>query len=239
MNSLLKRSVLSLTILFTLGLFLTTTAADKAKLEERIEDSIADYYNDPIDVTVQEDGEVVLEGEVNVLHDKYRIYEIVSKIPGVKSISNQILVETDQILPDDIIEQNIQQQIEMTNKIIDPAKIEVSVSNGVVMLSGKVNYFREKIWARHYASWQEGVKGVVNNIDVMPREKVVTDDHLTYVVQQILDEQFPTQTNVKYSVENGKVTLEGTVSTLWAKEEMEEEISRVIGVKSVENNLKI
>jgi osmotically-inducible protein OsmY len=43
--------------------------------------------------------------------------------------------------------------------------------------------------------------------------------------------------NIKFSVENGEVTLEGKTSDLWAKHEIEERFSKVMGVISVDNNI--
>ncbi|HKB85701.1 MAG TPA: BON domain-containing protein, partial [Ignavibacteriaceae bacterium] len=60
-------------------------------LRDRIEKAITSRY-DPSEIQVKADnnGRVILQGDVNSLYDKYRIYELASYVQGVKQIDNHI-----------------------------------------------------------------------------------------------------------------------------------------------------
>ena len=51
--------------------------------------------------------------------------------------------------------------------------------------------------------------------------------------------EFPIENSVQFTVENGIVNLNGTVSTLWIKKKMTESFANVLGVQGVINNLGI
>ena len=44
---------------------------------------------------------------------------------------------------------------------------------------------------------------------------------------------------MQVQVQNGRVTLTGTVTRLWARYEIEKEVKRVRGVRSVDNRIQI
>ncbi len=83
------------------------------------------------------------------------------------------------------------------------------------------------------------MKGIVNKIEVLPSEKAMSDKHLKEVLTNILENQFPLEENVTFKVENGIVTVNGTTTNLWAKENIVKEFSTVIGIKKVINNLEV
>ena len=55
----------------------------------------------------------------------------------------------------------------------------------------------------------------------------------------MLTSQFGPEKEVQFSVKTGHVTLDGHVSTLWAKFKIEDEIRRIVGVTKVINNLEV
>lgn len=61
--------------------------------------------------------------------------------------------------------------------------------------------------AETVASWQKGVKGISNEIEVLPPEKARSDKNLETVLKQIRKYQFPLSENVSISVTDGVVTL--------------------------------
>ncbi|NIS38206.1 BON domain-containing protein [Candidatus Saccharibacteria bacterium] len=230
------------TILFVflmLGLSVTAFAKMSAEqLADKVEGAIANYYYEDFKVTANQKGNVVIEGQINTMYDKYRIFEIASRVPGVRSITNKLIVNT-QTLPDSIVQQNIEQELERVESVLEPDQINVTVTNGVVFLKGTVNFHREKKMARTVASWQEGVTGIVNELKVLPPQKAVSDQNLKDILGDILKDNFPLEKNVRFTVEGGVVTLEGTADDLWSKKEIADEFAGVIGVKKVINNLEV
>lgn len=229
--------IVFLITLFSLFIFQAGVLAED-NLREKVETAIANYYFEDISVSIEEEGKVDLEGNVPTLYDKYRIFEIVSKVNGVRAISNQISIATD-LTPDKIIKDNIIEEMHLVSAIKEPDSIQIEVKDGVVFLDGRVSYYREKIMMRTIASWQEGVRSVVNNLEVLPFRKVVKDENMKEILSQILKHEYPLEENVRFTVDDGEVTLNGTVRTLWAKRNIEESFSDVLGIKNVVNYLDV
>ncbi len=242
-----QRSVWMFGILLVLAAFLVLPGTTQAKMKPltgkqlkiKIEDVLARYYEEPFDITATDNGEVTIKGTVHTLYDKLRVFEIVSKIRGVRVIHNLLNVDTP-TLPDDIIQSNIENELHIVRSILEPDRIKVHVDNGIVFLSGEVSFYREKLAAETVASWQKGVLGIVNNIKVLPPKKAVSDDNLRFILREVLKDQFPTvQDQVKFTVNKGVVTVTGRVHTMWEKKNITDEFSRIRGVRKVINNLKI
>ena len=210
----------------------------KEKLLDRIKDAIPNYYEDAYNVSIINGGTVQINGDVNTLYDKYRVYDIIAKVPGVKKIINQLEVDSPPI-PDDMIKDNINEEKHLVSSILEPDKIKVRVDNGIAFLDGVVSYNREKLMMLTLTSWQKGVKGIINNIKVLPPKVARSDTNLKSILNEILKNEFPIENSVQFTVENGIVNLNGTVSTLWIKKKMTESFANVLGVQGVINNLGI
>ena len=224
---------------FALPTYAGTQKLTAKQLKDKVLAELARYYEEEFDVSATDDGEVTIRGTVHTYYDKLRIFDIVSKIQGVKKIRNLVAIDTEPI-PDKTIEAKIVQELHLAHSILEPDRIKVKVNNGIVFLSGEVSFYREKLEAQTLASWQEGVKGVVNEIKVLPPHKAVSDDNLRFILREVLKNQFPSvEKEVKFTVKNGVVTLTGRVHTIWQRSKIEEEFSRIRGVRKVINNLKI
>ncbi len=233
---------LSIATMLMLSLFFTNAVfanASSKRLTENIRSAISSYYPDQnFDIKVSENGVVEIRGDVDTMYDKLRIFEIVSKVHGVRVIKNLLVVDTP-IVPDKVIEADIIAHLKVSSKILEPDRIKVKVTNGVVFLSGEVSFFHEKLVAQTVASWEKGVKGIVNEIKVLPPHKAVSDENLKVVLGELLKHQFSRNKTIKFTVKNGVVTVTGTAYNLWEKRKIVEEFSRVPGVKEVINQLKV
>jgi osmotically-inducible protein OsmY len=129
--------------------------------------------------------------------------------------------------------------LKLVSSIDEPDRIKIKVDNGLVFLSGDVSYYREKQMAETVASWQQGVKGIVNEIKVLSPAKAVSDSNLKIVIDEIIKNRFALDTGINFTVNNGVVTLNGTANSMWDKTELAKEISHLLGVKSVVNNLNV
>ncbi len=217
----------------------TNAQGDIGDLKSRVEAALNPYSMHKLYVSVDEKGKVSISGEVDALYDRLDIYEIVSKIPGITEIKDLVVVNTP-TLPDDIVNANIVRAIRDNSIIMEPDKITVTVSNGLVLLSGTVSYFKEKLMATTVSSSQDGVKGVENEITVMSSRKARSDENIKSILNEIVENQFPLiNGTVKISVKNGDVVLDGEVKNIWEKNNLKIECLQVMGVKSVVENLKI
>lgn len=240
-RNVLQRSMfLVLPVAIVLFLFspVAYSAQGNMSLSHNVLKKVSEYYTTPIDVTTNSNGEVVLKGQVRTLYDKYHIFDIVTTVPGVKSISNELLVEQ-QDIPDKAIEENVREELDLVHSILEPERIQIKADNGEVILSGTVSSYDEKMMAQTVASWQQGVQGISNEINVLPPDEAISDTNLEIELNDILANRFSVDNNVTISVNNGTVVLSGTAQRMWDKREIQKVFSQVRGVKEVRNNLEI
>jgi osmotically-inducible protein OsmY len=124
---------------------------------------------------------------------------------------------------------------------VSPAHIGVSVSDGIVSLTGHVESFAEKHAAETAARRVKGVKAVVEKLDVwLPFDKKRGDEEIASEAIDRLgwDVTVPVDT-VKVKVERGWVTLTGQVESHFQREAAEEDIHRLNGVIGVSNHISI
>ena len=152
-------------IVLVFAIFLLSTQLvfpnDAAKdLSEKVSNKINNYYvGDNFQITSTNKGRVEIKGEVKTLYDKLNIFDIIAKVPGVKEITDNLIVQSP-ILPDKVIQANIISEINIVKSILEPDRIHVHVDKGDVILTGEVSFYREKLLAETVASWQEGVKSI-------------------------------------------------------------------------------
>lgn len=127
-------------------------------------------------------------------------------------------------------------------KVFD--NITFSVNGSVVTLLGQVTSQRLKTDAEKAVKQIEGVRSVVNQIEVLPPS--ASDDKLRLAVYaatygQMLLSQYAVQAvaPVHIIVKNGNVTLEGAVSSDMARTQFITAASGQSGIVSVTDHLKV
>ncbi len=214
-------------------------AQDAAKLKSRVIAELGRYYDTPLKITVKDPEIVTITGTVQSYWDKLNVFAIVSRVPGVREISNQLEVNTDMVA-DDVIKANIVNALQLNNVILEPEKIQVIVDRGLVILRGTVSFRREAEGAEDIAAWQSGVKSVANQITVLPPKQAISDENLLTISRETIERFFPFEKNtVQVKVNQGQVTLNGTVTSLWARQQIEREIRRIQGVREVDNKIEV
>ena len=124
---------------------------------------------------------------------------------------------------------------------IKASDIGVSVSNGVVTLSGYVDSFTKKKAAEKAALRVAGVTAVAEDIVVRLGASDKKSD--TEVAQAVLTairwNNIIDENKIKVKVESGWVTLEGEVEWSFEKNAIEHSIENLIGVRGVSNLITI
>ena len=115
-------------------------------LPQRVRAALSNHFNNHFSVSSSKNGIVTIKGTVNRLYDKYRIFDIAEKVRGVKGIRDYVEVNTRQV-PDDIIKANFLEDLKLESSILEPNRIKVAVSNGVIELRGTVSYPKERLLA--------------------------------------------------------------------------------------------
>ena len=103
---------------------LTFELTSDENLAHRVEDAINNHYDRDFEVTVNNDHFVDITGQVNTFYDKLKIFQIASKIKGVRGITDDLTVNTP-ILPDKVIQANIVNELNMVSSILEPNRISV------------------------------------------------------------------------------------------------------------------
>lgn len=119
--------------------------------------------------------------------------------------------------------------------------IGVTVSDGIVTLSGTVPNYVEKFSAEKAAQRVGGVKAVVENIEVTlpgPHERTDQDIAKTIVSQFKWHSQVPDHL-VKVSVEKGWVDLAGEVEWDYQRSAAENAIRGLTGIRGISNKITI
>lgn len=141
---------------------------------------------------------------------------------------------------DEEIQQDVLDELDWDPEV-EVRDVGVTVHDGVVTLTGTVESFLKKWAAERAALRVEGVRAVVNHIEVVPRGLGVrTDEDIARAVANALEENPAIPAGpIKVRVEEGLVTLEGEVDWHYQRREAEESACRISGVKSVINLLTV
>jgi len=120
---------------------------------------------------------------------------------------------------------------------VDAAEIGVSVENGVVILNGTVKSLTEKWTAERVTQHVEGVRAVTDELVVkLAGDSQHTDADIARAAVNVLDWNTSVPPNrVKVLVQNGWITLGGSVEYHFQKMAAENAVRHLKGVKGVSN----
>jgi osmotically-inducible protein OsmY len=124
---------------------------------------------------------------------------------------------------------------------VDASKIGVIVQNGIVSLSGTVANYAETYRAIHAAERVAGVKAVTNGIKVeLPSMHQRDDADIAQAVVNALKwHVWVPHDAIKVKVEQGWVTLEGTVDAKFRLVAADDAVRYLTGVKGLTNLIKV
>jgi len=124
---------------------------------------------------------------------------------------------------------------------IRQAEVGVEVDDGIVTLTGTVDSWAKKLAAKEAAHRVAGVRDVADDVRVkLPGSLERTDTEIARDVRSGLEwDAFVPDPDIRSTVSDGRVTLEGQVHTLRQKEDAARAIRGVRGVKEVNNWLTV
>ena len=192
-----------------------------------------------------EDGIVTLTGTVGLYQQKLDAEKRIHKLANVHGVRNLIEV-TGKDVPDEVLAAQLDRKLYYDRMGYDIAfnYITASVSNGVVTLNGEARLDVSRDSAFSLASNMPGVKEVVNDVRVLPTS--IFDDQIRLRTLRVIyrdpvlsryaiDPARP----IRIVVDNGHVTLEGTVANQMDKNIAGIRANQVFGAFSVKNDLEI
>lgn len=191
-----------------------------------------------------EDGIVTLSGTVALYQQKLDAARSVRKLDKVQGVRNQIAVSSS--APDAEVEAKLERKLHYDRIGYDNQFnfVDVSVKDGVATLTGETRSDMGRDSALALANYVPGVKDVVDNIKVSPVSGF--DDRIRISAMQAIyrdpvlgryasDPARP----IRIVVDNGKLSLYGTVATTMDKQIAGMRANQVFGVFSVQNNLEV
>jgi hyperosmotically inducible protein len=191
-----------------------------------------------------EDGIVTLSGSVDLYQQKLDAARKVRKLDKVQGVRNLIAVSSS--APDAELEAKLERKLHYDRIGYDNQFnfIEVSVKNGTATLTGETRTDVGRDSALALANYMPGVKDVVDNIKVSPVSGF--DDRIRISAVRAIyrdpvlgryasDPASP----IRIVVDNGKLSLYGTVATAMDKQIAGIRANQVFGVFSVQNNLEV
>lgn len=141
---------------------------------------------------------------------------------------------------------NIQLQRDVLDELqyepsVDAAEIGVTAKDGIVTLTGHVKSYAEKWSAARDAERVSGVKAIVDEMQVRLSDiHLRTDEDIARAVLNALkwDVMVPDE-RIKVKVENGYITLDGTVDYKYHETAAVGAIRNLAGVKGVNDLVKV
>lgn len=121
---------------------------------------------------------------------------------------------------------------------ITSSDVKVSAKDGIVTLSGSVPHFIEKMAAEHAAERVGGVTAVADELEVKTTFGQ-SDEDIAAAAVNALKWNYSDPENVKVSVDNGWITLDGEADWDYERNAAKNSVSQLNGVCGVTNSMTI
>lgn len=186
------------------------------------------------------DGVVTLSGWVDNYAKKWAAERAAHRVRGVRAVANDIEVRLPSAAQrtDADIASAAARALEW-DAFVPVEQLDVTVSNGWVVLHGEVEWEYQKRAAEHSVRRLAGVVGVSNGITVRPRPQPASED-LRRRIEAALRRSAETDAeNISVEVEGDQVVLYGTVRS-WSEREEAARVSwSAPGVAVVDNQIAV
>jgi osmotically-inducible protein OsmY len=186
-------------------------------------------------------GVVHLRGTVPIFPSLQIVLNTVVETPGVVRVENDLAV----LLPDTGPWQDSEGLQHYAEYILDSMvdlngfRIRVSVDQGIITLTGAVPFYWQRQKAAHLVGNLVGVRDVRNEITVVPSRRATDAAIANEIVAELERSGCVPADSVVVTVNQGKVTLTGSVPCAQAAEYAVRAASYTQGVTEVDNDMEI
>lgn len=197
---------------------------------------------DASQVKVEVDGGIVtLSGSVPTFEARRAAEEDAWIIEGVDQVRNQVAVRI--VDPEPPLE-----DADLLDRIncvlawdadVDAKTIQPAVDTGTVILRGRVRYLWEKVRAEQRIVGLAGVKTIRNELEVYPVEAIPDETIASRIVDALVRNLNVEANTVSVKVDQGRVTLGGTVPTHAAHSAAVEAARFTDGVIALEDRIEV
>ncbi len=245
----MKKQLIAVTMALFVLLSMTAMAAT-GRYDEQIQQAVSQKIHDAKQFTAVnssvDDGIVTLSGTVGLYQDKLNAASKVKKVKDVNGVRNDIAVAGPTV-PDAQLEKKLTKQLAY-DRVGYPDNafnyVALSVQDGVVTLSGDAMWDPPKDSALATVARTPGVKDVVDDVKVLPVSRF--DDSIRMRTARaiyrdsVLGKYASDPVNpIRIVVDNGHVTLYGTVESAMDKTIAGMRANSVPGAFSVDNQLVV
>ena len=237
--------IIAMVLLATMVIMPSVARADKQTdkaVQTVIEKRLEDHGIKNVNVTVN-DGAITLTGEVATIAEKMKAEKDARKVGEKYGIANNITVKPVKMSDQELLDK----VVEMVKKNVFYSIydwVTIGVTNGVVTLSGWVYEPWHKPLFLHQVQKVPGITEIQNNIQVLPVS--LYDDQIRRQAARIIydSDDFEPYSNimnppVHIIVDQGKVTLEGFVTSQYQKDLADNLITVNTNALQVMNNLQV
>lgn len=190
-----------------------------------------------IGVTVK-NGVVTLTGTVDNYLKKNEAEAAAKHVSGVKAVVEHINVKFAHSLikSDEGIAAAVATKLASCGYVPED-RLDVKVEDGKVYLSGNVQWHYQRIGVETAIKSIPGIKAIFNLVSI---KNEVQDEVDRYKILDALQRHWLLNSEkITVLVNNGEVTLQGSVPTLYEKEESEKAVWKAPGVWHVDNQLEV
>jgi osmotically-inducible protein OsmY len=141
---------------------------------------------------------------------------------------------------DTVLKKDVETELEWEPSV-HATQIGVSVTDGIVTLSGHVPSFAEKYAAERATKRVYGVKAVADELEVKLAGSLIrTDEDVAAVCVRALQNDYVVPDDkIKVVVANGWVTLSGELDWQYQKDAAVRAVRHLIGVRGLTNNITV
>lgn len=194
-------------------------------------------------------GVVTLTGALGSWQEKELAGEVTARLRGVRGLRNEIQIGAAAARSDDEIREEVDDALRWS-ALVDDGLINVSVLDKTVHLAGTVGSAAEKRQAAELARVAGGMHVDTSGLEVrfwardehLRRDKYgsESDPAIRNAIEAAMRRHPRVRPfEVTALVSDGAVTLRGSVDNLQAKREAEAQARQIVGVKRVENLIKV
>ena len=212
------------------------------KLEKMVRDRL--NWDNRIDVSQIEvsviNGVATLKGCVFTYPEKVLAEIETQMLPEIESVVNNIetIFHDSYKIPSDQDLNDAMFCLLDANSEIEPSDVKVTINNGNVVLKGKVNSYWKADKIKEMVSNISGVISVVNNISIVPEEKMSDDEIANSIVVSMQNSVHVDAHKIDIKVDDKIVTLSGIVSSMNEYEAALDIVKSTKGVIDIVNDLK-
>jgi osmotically-inducible protein OsmY len=213
---------------------------DNTNLQQAVRDELAadpKFDHREVAVSIADGGVVTLRGTVGSLRQRRAAADATKRVYGVLEVQNNLDVRPligdrreDAVLRGEVLQA-------LTLNGVVPSGIDAKVRDGIVTLSGKVNWNYEREEAENTAGNVRGVRGIRSELVLVPGARSVD---VKGAIEEALKRNAAVDADsVSVETADGKATLTGYVSSWAAREAAIDAAWAVPNVTEVVDHIEI